>query len=497
MKIGGIAPTSITVTSATSITAVTPAYVSGALAADVVVNNGVSNAILSGGFIYQPALPTLLSITPSSGSMAGGTAVTVSGTNFTPSTTLSIGGLAATSVNVVNATSLTAVIPAYVSGALAKNVVVSNSVGSATLTNGYTYLAIAPTVTNVLPGSGPTAGGTTITVTGTGFTPTTSVTVGGISATSVSVANATTLTAVTPVYVSGALTKDVTVNNGNSNATLAASFTYVASAPTLVNISPTSGPTSGGTSITLTGTAFIPGTTVSIGGVAATNVTVVNATTLTATTPAYVSGSLVETVVVNNGIATASLLNAFTYIASAPTISAITPNTGTSSGGTSVTISGTNFIPGSSATIGGQATTSTTVVNATTMTATTPAYVSGSLTVNVSVNNTVSTATLTNGYTYIAVAPNITSCSYPGGILTTAWVCVGTNMNVFPNTFLNIKGGLLCTAGVSISGLVATLESVLNIGGNSLLPGLYTGCTIQLCNNSTCTGLVSNLGVFS
>ncbi|MFJ1270248.1 IPT/TIG domain-containing protein, partial [Legionella lytica] len=67
----------------------------------VVVNNGVSNAVLSGGFTYQPAAPTLVSISPNSGSMAGGTAVTVSGTNFTPTTTLTIGGLAATSVTVV------------------------------------------------------------------------------------------------------------------------------------------------------------------------------------------------------------------------------------------------------------------------------------------------------------------------------------------------------------------------------------------------------------
>ncbi|MFJ1269513.1 IPT/TIG domain-containing protein, partial [Legionella lytica] len=470
---------------------------SGALAVNVVVNNGVSNAVLSGGFTYQPAAPTLVSISPNSGSMAGGTAVTVSGTNFTPTTTLTIGGLAATSVTVVNATTLTAVTPAYVSGSLVKNVVISNSAGSATLTSGYTYVAIAPTITNVNPTSGPMAGGTSITITGTNFTPTTTVSVGGVSATSVVVANATTLTALTPAYVSGSLTKDITINNGNSNATLSSSFTYIAPAPTLVSIAPTSGTTGGGTSITLNGTGFTPGTTVTIGSVAATNVSVVNSTTLTATTPAYVSGALVQSVSVNNGVGTASLLNAFTYIASAPTITSIVPTSGTSSGGTSVTISGSNFIPGTTVTIGGQATTSTSVVNANTITAVTPAYTSGSLTVNVVVNNTISTATLTNGYTYIAVTPNITSCNYPGGILTTAWVCVGTNMNVFPNTFLNIRGGLLCTAGVSITGIVATVTNALNLGGNSLLPGLYSGCSVQLCNNSTCTGINSNIVAFS
>ncbi|MFJ1270234.1 IPT/TIG domain-containing protein, partial [Legionella lytica] len=126
----------------------------------VVVNNGVSNAVLSGGFTYQPAAPTLVSISPNSGSMAGGAAVTVSGTNFTPSTSLTIDGIAATSITVVNATTLTAVTPAYVSGSLVKNVVVNNGVGSATLINGYTYVATTPSISGVTPNTGPVAGGT-------------------------------------------------------------------------------------------------------------------------------------------------------------------------------------------------------------------------------------------------------------------------------------------------------------------------------------------------
>lgn len=496
VQIAGIAATGITVNSATSLTAVVPAYVSGSLSANVVVNNGVSNAVLSGGFTYQAAAPTISTITPNSGSMVGGTSVTVNGTNFTPSTILTIGGIAATSVNVTNATSLTALIPTYVSGSLVKDVVVSNSVNSATLSNGYTYTTVAPTLSNVSPASGTIAGGTTITLTGTGFTPATTVTVGGIAATSVVVSNAGSLTAVIPAYVSGSLTKDITVNNGNANATLTGGFTYTATTPTLVSITPSSGSTSGGTSVTLSGTAFVPGTTITIGGVSATNITVVNATTLTATTPAYVSGSLTQTVVVNNGVGTASLLNAFTYVAGSPTLVSISPNTGSSSGGTSVTLTGTNFIPGSSVTIGGQSTTSTTVVNASTITAVTPAYISGSLGVNVVVNNTVSTATLTNGYTYVAVAPQLSSCSYPGGLLTVAWACVGTNMNAFPNTYLNVQGGLFCSVSIGISSLIPTLLNATNIGANSLLPGLLAGCKVQLCNNSTCTGLTSNVVSF-
>ncbi|MFJ1270246.1 IPT/TIG domain-containing protein, partial [Legionella lytica] len=74
----------------------------------------------AGGFTYQASSPTLISITPNQGSLAGGTSVTVVGTNFTPTTTLTIGGVAATSVVMVNATTLTATTPVYVSGALVK-----------------------------------------------------------------------------------------------------------------------------------------------------------------------------------------------------------------------------------------------------------------------------------------------------------------------------------------------------------------------------------------
>ena len=57
-------------------------------------------------------------------------------------------------------------------------------------------------------------------------------------------------------------------------------------------MSPTSGTTAGGTGITVTGTGFLAGATVTMGGTAASNVTVVNSTTITATTPAHAAGAV-------------------------------------------------------------------------------------------------------------------------------------------------------------------------------------------------------------
>lgn len=89
--------------------------------------------------------------------------------------------------------------------------------------------------------------------------------------------------------------------------------------PTVTAISPTSGATTGSTNVTITGTAFAAGATVTIGGTAATNVSVVSATSITATTPSGTAGA--KNVVVTVSGNSATLTNGFTYVdvAAAPT----------------------------------------------------------------------------------------------------------------------------------------------------------------------------------
>ena len=86
-----------------------------------------------------------------------------------------------------------------------------------------------PTVTTVSPSSGPGAGGTTVTITGTNFDGTTAVSFGSTPAASFNVVSDTTITAVAPA---GAGTVDVTVRNpGQSSATSADRFTYTSTPP--------------------------------------------------------------------------------------------------------------------------------------------------------------------------------------------------------------------------------------------------------------------------
>ena len=168
--------------------------------------------------------------------------------------------------------------------------------------------------------------------------------------------------------------------------------------PTVTSVSPNSGSTAGGTAVTITGTNFAAGGTVTFGTAAATNVVVASSTKITATTPAGTAGAVTVTVTVNGQ--SGSLANAFTYVASSPTVTSVSPNNGSATGGTAVTITGTNFAAGATVTFGGTAATNVVVASSTTITATSPAHAAGAVTVTVAVNG--QSGSLTNGFTYTA-----------------------------------------------------------------------------------------------
>ncbi len=435
VTIGGASATGVTVVNDTTITATTPAGTAGAQ--DVVVTNASGSGTGVGLFTYVAA-PTVTGISPSSGPTAGGTSVTITGTNLTGATSVTIGGASATGVTVVNSTTITATTPAGTVGA--KDVAVTTTGGTGTGTGLFTYV-VAPTVTGISPSSGPTAGGTSVTITGTNLSGATSVTIGGASATGVTVVNSTTITATTPAGTVGA--KDVAVTTAGGTGTGTGLFTYVA-APTVTSISPSAGPTAGGTSVTITGTNLSGATSVTIGGASATGVTVVNATTITATTPAGTVGAKDVAVTTVGGTGTGTSL--FTYYA-APTVTGISPSSGPTTGGTSVTITGTNFTGATSVTIGGASATGVTVVNATTITATTPAGSAGAR--DVAVTTPGGTGTGTGLFTYIA-APTVTGISPNYG--TTSG---GTSVTI---TGSNLTGA----TSVTIGGVSATGVTVVN-----------------------------------
>ena len=167
----------------------------------------------------------------------------------------------------------------------------------------------APTVTNVAPTAGPTAGGTSVTITGTTLTGATGVSFDSTAATSFTVNSATQITATAPA---GTGTVDVTVTTpGGTSATSASDqYTYVGG-PAVTSISPSAGPASGGTVVTINGALLSSPIAVDFGGIPATNVTA-TASEITATAPPG-TGTVDVTVVTIGGTSGTGADDQYTY----------------------------------------------------------------------------------------------------------------------------------------------------------------------------------------
>ena len=396
--------TSISGVTATSLTVTSPAG-TGTVNVTVTTPNGTSavNAP-SDQFTYNaPALPTVTGVSPSSGPTAGGTSVTVSGTNLTGATAVDFGTAnPGTWITGVTATSLTVTSPA---GTGTVNVTVTTPNGTSAInapSDQFTYNAPAlPTVTGVSPSSGPAAGGTSVTVTGTNLTGATAVDFGtGHPGTSISGVTATSLTVTSPA---GTGTVNVTVTTPNGTSAINApsdQFTYNAPAlPTVTGVSPSNGPAAGGTSVTVSGTNLTGATAVDFGTNPGTAITGVTATSLTVTSPAG-TGTVDVTVTTPNGT---SAVNApsdqFTYTAP-PTVTAVNPNNGPQGGANTVTVAGTGFVSGSTAVdFGPNAGTSVNVTNGTSLSVVVPAG-TGTVSVTVITTGGGSSTPLANAYTY-------------------------------------------------------------------------------------------------
>jgi hypothetical protein len=300
---GSNAATNVVLVNSTTITATAPAGTVGPVSVTVTLNG--QSGTLSNGFTYNPP-PSLTSVTPNSGPPFGGTSVTIAGANFGFGARVIFGSTPASNVTVVNNTTITATSPAANVGSVA--VSVTNPDGqTGTLTNGFVYGG--PAVTSISPTSGPTAGGTAVTITGSNFSSSATVTFGSAPATNVVIKSSTSITATTPPGSAGPVTVTVT-NPGAQVGSLPNGYTYVV-APTVKSVSPNNGGLAGGTAVTITGTNFASGATVTFGGSPANNVVVTNGTTITATTPADAAGAVTVTVTVNGQ--TGSLTNGFTY----------------------------------------------------------------------------------------------------------------------------------------------------------------------------------------
>lgn len=187
----------------------------------------------------------------------------------------------------------------------------------------------APTVTNVVPDKTDPSCGTAVTITGTNFVTGASVLFGGLPATSVVVVSSTTITCICPPHAAGAVSVTVT-NPDTQSDTLLGHFTYVSSVSsqtgTLVGgftyfstiisaINPAAGSIGGGVKFVLSGYNFLTGSTITFGGVAATDVNFIDSQHLSGVTPAHAAGRV--DIVVQDPAAVQTLLrHGFQYVSS-------------------------------------------------------------------------------------------------------------------------------------------------------------------------------------
>jgi len=251
--------------------------------------------------------PTVSSVQPNSGIPAGGAMITIRGSGFTGVTSVRFGNTASPSFTVVDSTTIKAVSPARSLGLVNIFVVTpggTSASGSPSFFNYVTGPTAVPSITLTSPNAGTTAGGTTVTMKGTGFLTTSAVRFGpSTPAASFSVINDTTLEITTPPFAAALVNVFVTNHIGISVSSSSSYYAFkviTGPAPTVSAVSPSHGPAAGGTAVTITGTGFT-GTTLVRFGTTSVPFTVVNATTITVTSPAHAAGLVNVFVTSQNG----------------------------------------------------------------------------------------------------------------------------------------------------------------------------------------------------
>ena len=277
--------------------------------------------------------PTINNFFPASGS--NGTKVTIQGTYFDSVSLVTFGGVPAKSFKLDSIGVLSAVVDTGATG----NIVVISSKGTATKP-GFTYIkTTAPLVNSFSPSTG--TNGTNIRIVGTGFTGTSSVTFGGIQATSYSVSSDSIINAVVGSGATGKIKVTNAVNNDTSKTQFV--FTAPQQGPLIKSFSPTSGST--GTSITIVGSYFTGVNAVSFGGISAASFSVVSDSIINAVVGSGATGKIkVSTSLKTDTTATSFVFNPLPNLNTSSSFKMFNSCYGQFSGAEIIVVNGQNFI---------------------------------------------------------------------------------------------------------------------------------------------------------
>jgi hypothetical protein len=275
---------------------------------------GTPNGLLG----FEIGTPSIGSFSPGGG--PAGTTITINGQNFTQVSAVTIGGTPVRSFTVDSDIKITAVAGNGTSGDIA----VTGPGG--TVTNGSPQFEFPPIISSFTPRGGGT--GTSVTITGTGFTGATAVKFDGTAAASFTVDSDTQITATT---AAGTNTGPITVTGAGGTGT---SSTPFIGPPTISAVNPTD--VAVHSTVTVTGTNLTGTSSVKLNGMAV-PFSVGSSTGLTFTVPTGATSGPIQVTTPGGTVTSPGNVSLFPL----PTITSFTPGTGTI--GTPVTITGTSL----------------------------------------------------------------------------------------------------------------------------------------------------------
>jgi cyclophilin family peptidyl-prolyl cis-trans isomerase len=362
---------------------------------------------------WVPSAPTIVSITPLVGPVAGSTAVTIAGTNLLGATEVDFGTAVVNSFTSDTASQIVLNTP---TGSGTVDVSVTTGGGSVTDPQAFTFVPL-PTVTGVTPNFGGANGGTTVTIAGTNLGSATAVDFGTTAVTTFTSDSADQIVLKAPA---GTGLVDVTViTAGGTSATSSVDdFQYK---PAVTSVTAAMGPISGGTTVTIAGADLAGASSVQFGTATVLPATFISDTAgqIVLTTPTDSAGAVDVTVTNADGTSATSAADTFTFVAP-PTVTGVSPVGGAKAGGTTVTITGTNLNGASAVDFGTTAVTSFTSDSADQIVLVSPAG-TGTVDVTVVTVGGTSATSKADQFEYNPVVTSVTASSGPttGGNLVT------------------------------------------------------------------------------
>ncbi|HTR75729.1 MAG TPA: IPT/TIG domain-containing protein, partial [Solirubrobacterales bacterium] len=332
--------------SPTNLKVYAPHHLAGLVTVKVITAGGTASCPSQYEYVERP---TVTSVSPSQGPTGGGQTVTITGNELANASAVHFGTAEVKESEFKSDNATQVVVETPIESAGTVDVTVTTAGGTSSISrpsDEYTYFA-PPIVTSVVPSEGPLAGGNTVVIHGTNFGGATEVSLGStaVSCPQASphkcVVNANEIEVETPSGSAGAVDVTVTTPGGTSATSAADQYSYVGE-PTVTSVVPNEGPTEGGNEVEIEGTNLKNASLVKFGSTLGTSVISVSSTKLTVKTPPGSVGTVDVVVTAPGGTSAISPADHYTYVIK-PTVTSVTPREGPTSGGTLVTIAGSDL----------------------------------------------------------------------------------------------------------------------------------------------------------